>query len=111
MSKTLHFIVQATAEQLAKVWPDAPRYVNEHTDPWHFIHLRFTNLKELDAWERICDTLGYVFPDEFEFSTSKENSADIGDYSVFLVGEDEADEWIRQAESYLTPLDLMDDDS
>lgn len=113
MSKTLHFIVQATAAQLAAVWPHAPRYINEHTDPWYFVHLRLTNYNEADAWRSVCDDLGYDFdnPEDFEFATSKENSADIGDYSVFLVGEDEADEWIRQAESYLTPLDLMDDDS
>jgi len=113
MSKTLHFIVQATAAQLAAVWPHAPRYINEHTDPWHFVHLRLTNYNEADAWRSVCDDLGYDFdnPEDFEFSTSKENSAELGDYSVFHVGEDEADEWIRQAESYLTQLDLMDDDS
>jgi len=55
MSKTLHFIITATAEQLAKVWPDAPRYTNVHTDPWHFVRIRVTNSTWVKAWESICD--------------------------------------------------------
>ena len=113
MSKSLHFIVQADPSQLARVWPVNARYINEHTDPQYFIHLRFSNLTESDGWRCVCDALGYEFDraDDFEFSTSSETSAHLGEYSVFHVSEDEADEWIRQAEAYLTPLDLTDDES
>ena len=108
MSQSHHFIIQATAEQLARHWPDNARYMNRHTDPWHFIYLRFTNLKEDDCWRRVCDTLGYDFDNEeyFAFNNSRENSADLGEYSIFHVGEDEADDWIREAESFAREMDM-----
>ena len=108
MSQSHHFIIQATAEQLARHWPDNARYMNRHTDPWHFIHLRFTNLSEADCWRRVCDTLGYDFDnsEEFEFSTDAQTSAELGEYSVFRVGEDEADDWIREAESFAREMDI-----
>lgn len=113
MSKSLHFIIQADPSQLGRVWPDSARYINEHTDPWYFIVLRFSNLTESDGWRRVCDALGYDFDndEDFEFSTGAQTSADLGEYSVFHVSEDEADEWIRQAEAYLTPWDLTDDNT
>lgn len=110
MSSTRHFIITATAEQLAKVWPDAPRYVNEHTDPWHFVRIRVTNSTIVNAWESIADDLGAELSD-IEWGTPEYGYGNIGDFTIEMMPEDEADEWIRQAESYLTPLDLMDDDS
>jgi hypothetical protein len=112
MSKSIHFIVQADPSQLGRVWPDNARYINEHTDPQYFIHLRYSNIKEADGWRHVCDALGYDFDGEdFAFNTSSESSADLGEYAIFCVPEDEADEWITQAEAYLSPLDLTDDET
>ena len=110
MSKTLHFIIIATAEQLAKVWPDAPRYTNVHTDPQHFVRIRVTNSTWVKAWESIADDLGAELSD-VEWGTTQYKSGNIDDYFIDLVPEDEADDMIRQAETYLAPLDLMGDDS
>jgi hypothetical protein len=110
MSKTLHFIITATAEQLAKVWPDAPRYTNVHTDPWHFVRIRVTNSTWVKAWESICDDLGADSSDVL-WDTIQYKSGNVGDYSIELVPEDEADDMIREAEAYLSPLDLTDDES
>ena len=110
MSRTHHFIVQATAEQLAKVWPDATRYTNIHTDPWHFVRIRVTNSTWVKAWESIADDLGAELSD-VEWGTTQYKSGDIDDYYIQLMAEDEADEYIREAEAYLSPLDLTDDDS
>ena len=111
MSKSLHFIIQATAAELAAVWPLAPRWTNSHTDPQHFVHIRLSNYSVEQGWHAICNDLGaYIsedYPEENDIDWSRKwEAGDVRGYAIWLFSEDEANDWIQEAMDYFRETEI-----
>jgi len=105
MSRTIHFIIQATQAALRQHCPNCQLRMNESTDPQYFIHNRYEKFSYLKAWESITEEFGMELT-VAELDQALHDEAFAGDdLTIFQVTADEAAQWIEEAKVYSHDVD------
>lgn len=106
MSRDIHFIIIGSQKDLHSVHRYAYLHMSEHTDPDHFVHIRYHNMSEAAAWDGIIEEFGYEPEARKEIHN---DSLQLDSVLIQMVTAHEAMEWLRESEVYKAGLDLHED--